>query len=140
TEANLPVRVTASATGTVSTLELAADPAVKGRYTGTFPLPAAEDYAVRHEAGGEPLTATVRVLEASEELRHPNVNRAALQQLAGATKDVGGPNQGGRLVELPDLASIPDRLKGESKITEAHRQATVWDNWLTLALLIGIYS
>ena len=28
------------------------------------------------------------------------------------------------------------KLKGDSKFTELHREASLWDNWLTLALLV----
>ena len=47
---------------------------------------------------------------------------------------------GGRLVELPDLASIPPTLKGESKLAQVHREATLWDNWLTLVVVMFLYS
>jgi len=123
-------------------VELAADPGTRGRYTGGFPLAEPGEYRVAFDArtGAEPLEARIRVTDSSEELRHPNVNRPLLEQLAGATRDVGGKGQGGRLVELPELSSIPERLKGETRLSAAHREATIWDNWLTLALLIFIYS
>jgi hypothetical protein len=118
----------------VNTLELTADPTVKGRYTGTFPLREVGEYRVTYAPGGgaPPVEAKVRVASASEELRHPNVNRPALELLAGTS--------GGQLVELPDLATIPPRLKGESRPTEFHREATLWDNWLVLAVLVTLYS
>jgi hypothetical protein len=43
------------------------------------------------------------------------------------------------MVELPDLSSIADKLAGEAKFTELHREASLWDNWITLALLITLY-
>ncbi len=130
TEATLPVRVVGG--GSATTLELNADAAAKGRYTGRFPLPTAGEYRVTYEAAAEPVEAKVRVLVSPEELRHPNVNRPALDLLASAS--------GGRLVELPDLASIADKLRGETKFAERHREATLWDNWLTLAVLMFVYS
>jgi hypothetical protein len=131
TDPLLPVRV--SGGGSADVLQLSADPATKGRYTGKFPLPTAGEYRVVYEpAGGDPVEAKLRVLDVSEELRHPNVNRPALELLAGTS--------GGRVVEIPDLGSIPDQLKGESKLTQLHREATLWDNWLTLAVLIFLYS
>ena len=39
-----------------------------------------------------------------------------------------------------DLASIPPKLKGESKRTALDRETTLWDNWLTLAILVFVYS
>jgi hypothetical protein len=119
--------------GSADLVQLAADSATKGRYTGKFPLSAAGEYRVTYEPGrpAEPIEARLRVLDASEELRHPNVNRPALELLAGTS--------GGKVVELHDLGSIPEQLKGESKLTQMHREASLWDNWLTLALLIFIY-
>src|SRR5262249_41698830 len=91
-------------------------------------------YRVTFEASGDsrPVEAKIRVQAGGEELRHPNVNRPTLELLAHTS--------GGKLVELPDLASIPDQLKGDTKLSELHREATVWDNWLTLAVLILLYS
>ena len=59
--------------------------------------------------GAKPVEARIRVLVAPEELRHPNVNRPTMELLASTS--------GGAVVELPDLATIPPRLKGESKLT-----------------------
>ena len=73
----------------------------------------------------------MRVQASPQELRHPNVNRTTLEMLATTSR--------GQLVELPDLAVIPERLKGESRFSEMHREATIWDNWLTLALLVFLY-
>ena len=120
--------------GSASAVELIADPSTKGRYTGKFPLKATGDYRVTYATGNgaELIEGKVRVMVAPEELRHPNVNRPVLQQMASTS--------GGLLVELPDLGTIPERLKGESKHTFLKREATLWDNWLTLAILMGLYS
>jgi hypothetical protein len=131
-EASLPVRVLGG--DSAAAVDLTADRATRGRYTGTFTLQNTGEYRFLYEPGGgaEPVEARVRVLIAPEELRHPNVNRPALELLAAAS--------GGRLVELPDLGTVPDQLKGEAKHTERHREATLWDNWLTLILLVVLYS
>jgi hypothetical protein len=47
---------------------------------------------------------------------------------------------GGATVELPDLASISEMLKGEAEFRELHREATIWDNWLTLLIVMMTYS
>jgi hypothetical protein len=132
-EASLPVQVQGAA-GEGQTLTVTADPAVKGRYTGKFTPAGTGDYRLAFDSGGgaKPVEARVRVLAVSEELRHPNVNRPALELLANTS--------GGRMIELPDLASIPDRLQGETKLVSLHREAPLWDNWLTLAVLMLIYS
>jgi hypothetical protein len=135
TQATLPVQVLGSGPlNTQDTVELLADPNVKGRYTGKHLLKNTGEYRITFSpgAGAPAAEARIRVLAASEELRHPNVNRPALQMLASAS--------GGQMVELPDLAAIPEQLKGEVKLTSLHREAPLWDNWLTLALLMFIYS
>jgi hypothetical protein len=120
--------------GKVQGLDTSADPLVKGRYTGRFTPTAAGDYSVAYTPPGqkEPVEARLRVLNATEELRQPNVNRTALEQVANVSR--------GQMVELPDLATIEDKLQGESKFTEFHREASVWDNWLTLAVLVFLYT
>jgi hypothetical protein len=120
---------------TASAVELTADPELKGRYTGRFPLTAVGDYRFTYTPEGNaatPIEAKVRVLTAPEELRHPGVNRREMQLLAGSS--------GGRLVELHELNVIPEQLKGESKFNLLRREATLWDNWLLLAVLMGVYS
>jgi hypothetical protein len=119
--------------GAAQAIEMAADPAMKGRYLGKY-LPAqAGEYRFIFAPGGkaEPAEARLRVAVAPEELRQPNVNRIAMEQLASAP--------GGKLVELPDLAGITEYLQGDSKFTELHREASLWDNGLVLGLLIFLY-
>jgi hypothetical protein len=135
TEPTLPVRVVG--TGSLNTndiVELRADPSTKGRYTARHVFERTGEYRVAYDPGNgvAAVEARVRVMVAPEELRHPNVNRPALQALAA--------NSGGKMVELPDLGVIPENLKGETKLTAFHREATLWDNWLTLAALVFIFS
>lgn len=129
----LPVRVAGKDT-TADTVSLTADPNVKGRYTGKCTPQIPGEYRVSFDPGeGNPaVEAKFRVMPATEELRHPNVNRPALALIAGAS--------GGQMIELPDLATLPDQLKGEAKLVPFHREATLWDNWLTLVVLAVIYS
>jgi hypothetical protein len=129
-DSQLAVRVLGG--GAAQVLTLAADPAAKGRFAGKFTPQTAGEYRVLFEGGGQTAEAKLRVVAGGEELRHPNVNRPTLELLATTS--------GGKLVELPDLATIPDQLKGDTKLSELHREATVWDNWLTLAVLILLYS
>ena len=125
------VRVLAD--GKARPLELVADPAVRGHYTGRFLLEQPGEVVVAYDAGpGETIEGRVRVLPSVEELRHPNVDRATLELLASAT--------GGAVVDAADLGSIREKLKGETKYDELHREASVWDNWLTLAIVAFVYS
>jgi hypothetical protein len=116
------------------TIQLTADPATKGRFTGKFLVKEPGEYTLKYEpgAGGSGAEARFRVVSASEELRHPSVDRAALESLAGATE--------GKLVELPELYTIPSTLKGEASQNQVHREASLWDNGVFLLLLIFLYS
>jgi len=115
-------------------VELTADPTMKGRYTGKFTPTKQGVHRLAYQPSGgmEAVEATIRVLVAPEEFRHPNLNRPALELLASTS--------GGAVIDLSDLGSIPARLKGEKELTQLHREATVWDNWLTLLILIVLYS
>jgi len=114
-------------------LELTADPELKGRYTGKFSAETAGDYRLSFESeGAEKVETQFRVSGSAEEFRHPNVNRADLQKLAEGS--------GGKLIELPDLAVIPDLLRGEPRLSRVHREMTLWDNLLMLAVLVFVYS
>jgi hypothetical protein len=117
-----------------TTVELLADGAVKGRFTGSLSPEVQGDFSLVWKPGadGEALETHFEVLEAPEELRHPGIDRLGLQQLAATS--------GGEMVALSDLAAIPDKLKGETKMTQLHREAAIWDNWLTLVALIFLYS
>jgi hypothetical protein len=116
------------------TLELQADPSLPGRYTGKFTPATPGDVHIEfdQEGGRTPLEARVKVLGAAEELRYPNVNRPALEQLAGLS--------GGRVVELTELAKLPEWLEGETHSSGLHLEETVWDNWLFLLLIVLLYS
>ncbi len=81
---------------------------------------------------GTPVEARVRVLAAAEENRHPSVNRPALQMLAHAA--------GGQMVELSKLDTLAGQFKGQPRTVHVLRDASLWDNWLMLVLLAGIYS
>jgi hypothetical protein len=131
-EQSLPVRVEGG--GTEATVDLTPDPAVKGRYTGKFTPSAAGEYRVTHTPpAGQPIEARLRASVAPEEMRQPNVNRPALQLLAAATN--------GQMVELPDLESLAGRFRGDPQVMESHPDpVSVWDNWLTLSLLVFLYS
>ncbi len=116
------------------TVELTADKSMKGRYTGKFTpeKPGKHGLAYQPSDGSTAVEATIRVLIAPEEFRHPNLNRPTLELLASTS--------GGAVVGLADLGSIPERLKGETELKDLHREATIWDNWLTLLVLILLYS
>jgi hypothetical protein len=119
---------------TTQTVVMTADRDVKGRYTGSFPLERAGEYFVVYNADGQsPVEAQVRVPPKQEEMRHPNVNRKALERLAQTSAR-------GQMVELWDVGQIPERLKGETKRGQVPLERDIWDNWLVLTTLILLYS
>ena len=78
------------------------------------------------------VAATVQVSGSGRELRKPVVDREMLATLADATK--------GRMLELDELPQLTTLVKGEAlKITQSH-ESEIWDNWLTLVLLVVLYS
>jgi hypothetical protein len=120
--------------GQTATVEVTADTRQPGRFVGRFVPRVAGDYLAgwEGETGGERVTARMKVLASSAELRHPNVNRQALEGLATTS--------GGQLLDLPQIAGLADRLKAEPSVTHLDREKTLWDNWLLLVLLASLYS
>ncbi len=88
----------------VGPVEMTADPNVKGRYTGKFTPKNSGEYRLTYapDAGASAET-TLPVAAAPDELKRPNLNRAALEQLAADSH--------GKLIELYDLGSVEKELK-----------------------------
>lgn len=127
TDAALTVRIEREG-APPETVEMVADKAALGRYTGKYVPENPGNYRVVYDPGdGEKAEAHMHVRRSTEELRRPNVDRDALAQI-------------GKLVEPKDLASITGELAGEPKTISLHREASIWDNWLVLTLLVAIYS
>jgi hypothetical protein len=119
--------------GLQKTLSLAPEASEKGRYVAHYEFPAVGDFRVAYGA----VETNFGVKRSPEELRHPNVNRAKLRLLATAT--------GGKLVEMTDpdwTKTILDRVNQSNLATTENitpKSATIWDNWMTLVLLVGVY-
>ncbi len=115
-------------------LELVADKFVKGRFSGKFSPKETGEHRVLYQPNDTPKTieGKLRVMPSSEELRDPNLNRPLLETLASTT--------GGKVISIAELASLPDLFKGEPMLIEVHREASIWDNWLTLLLITLIYA
>ena len=115
------------------TVKLEADPTHQGRYVGRFVPSEQGRHEVAWDDGSEnTVRAFINVKVAPEEFRHPQLNIATLEGLAQAT--------GGRLVALPDLGDVPPLLSGQAQLSRRRDQATIWDNWLILIVLVVIYS
>ena len=116
------------------TIELNADKSKPGLYTGNFTPVITGVHRLTYQPpdGGDSVDATLQVLTAPEEFRHPNVNRPTLEVLATST--------GGEMLKISELATIADKVDGKVELKSLHREATLWDNWLVLFLLITVYS
>jgi hypothetical protein len=120
--------------GSRETIELTADKNRIGRYTGKFTPEKRGVHRLVYQptGGGDPAEATIRVLVAPAEYRHPNLNRPTLELLASVT--------GGKVLNLDGFEQIPDKLAGEPELQQLHHEASIWDNWLMLSLLVLVYS
>ena len=109
-------------------IELTADHDGRGRYTGQLLADAAGAYRMIFDPGGgeKPIEAQIHVANSTAEFRRPNINMPVLRQL-------------GKAVAIDQLATIPEKLKGEVKWIDVHREASIWDNWLVLLLLVVVY-
>lgn len=122
--------------GGSSSIKLQRDPRRTGRYRGSFLPTEAGKHAVSYTPpSGDPeqgAEALLNVMIAPEEFRQPQLNRATLAGLAQAT--------GGSLIPVDQLASLERKLSGKTLTTKRQDQATIWDNWLLLVVLVVVYS
>ena len=44
------------------------------------------------------------------------------------------------MIPLTELDDIPAKLTGEKTVIQLHREASLWDNWLMLLVLMLVYS
>ncbi|MBI1367716.1 MAG: hypothetical protein GC162_03590 [Planctomycetes bacterium] len=103
-----------------------------GYYRGLWRAEQAGAFTVSYnDAKNRKVGAMVMVNESGRELIKPQVDRDALGTWADAT--------GGSLIELGDVHELPDKLAGEAVTLHRPREREVWDNWLTLMLLVGLY-
>lgn len=131
TDATLPLHVQPSE-GEGRTLELVASSEREGHYRAGWQArePGTFDFVFEHRQAS-PLSARVRVTDSGREMLHPKVDRDALARLA----DISG----GGMVELHALQQLPDRLRGEAVTHRRSHEQQVWDNWIVLVLLVGLY-
>jgi len=120
--------------GTPTQVDLALDKQQPGRYTGRFVPTLSGDYTATFDPGqgADRAEARIKVLPSTTELRRPNLNRVALAGLATGS--------GGELLELTQLDRLRELLQGTPGTSQLYREKTLWDNWLMLVLLVGVYS
>jgi hypothetical protein len=103
-----------------------------GDYRGSWTPQLLGLFNVDYEGDAQtPLGAAVEVADSQRELALPDVDREMLSTLAEIS--------GGAMIELPQLADLPKRLAGEIVHQQRPFEDDLWDNWLTLLLLAGLY-
>jgi hypothetical protein len=104
----------------------------KGYYRGLWQPRGIGSYRLSYtDERGKVVTSAVEVVRSGRELRRPIIDREALGTLADAT--------GGGLLELDQISQLPGALKGEAVTVTKTNEESIWDNWLTLVLLVGLY-
>ena len=103
-----------------------------GHFHGTWDPADTGQYQISYtDAKGRAVNAAVHVSGSGQELREPNVDRKALATLAHES--------GGGLIEAPQLGTLAEKLAGEPTEQRLRHEKELWDNWLTLTLLVGLY-
>jgi hypothetical protein len=103
-----------------------------GHYRGTWSPVTVGDYQLSYTgATGSAVNAAVRVAQSGLELRRPGVDRDTLGNMAQVS--------GGGLLELDAIDQLPKRLKGEPVTLQRTHEEELWDNWMTLVLLVMLY-
>jgi hypothetical protein len=116
------------------TVRLTRDPSVPGprfRYTGKIRLTTPDRYRFEYTQNDANVAAEVLVVEGNEEFRRMEVDRAALEVLAQRS--------GGKVLEAWELAKLPALLKGQPQTRHLTKQQDLWDTWLTIVLVAGLY-
>ena len=119
---------------TTDTIDLAADPDRKGRYTGLYTADATGVFRAAYDPGPDAETVVADFLVTPSSLEHRNlrVNQAELEAVASTS--------GGRTVPLTELDGLADELAGEATRLRVHHEASIWDNWLTVVLVVALYG
>ncbi len=102
-----------------------------GHFSGTWMGKEEGEYVFSVEVEGKKVTGSVRVSQSGRELMRPDVDRDALGNLAELSR--------GGLLELPDIGKLSQSLQGEVRTTQRVQEDEIWDNWLTLILLVSLY-
>ncbi len=106
--------------------------ATAGGFRGSWRATEAGEYRVVFDTeSGRQVSGTLSVATPGREWSDPSVDRDTLGTLADLS--------GGALLELDQLATLPTLLRGEPTQDRQVRDEDVWDTWLTLVLLVGLY-
>lgn len=103
-----------------------------GHYRGTWRPSKLGGYKLSFaDAHEKVMTSAVQVAGSDAEMRRPTIDRDLLTRLADAT--------GGRVVEIDEFDRINEWIEGESQTVNLVHEEDLWDNWLTLLMLVSVY-
>jgi hypothetical protein len=103
-----------------------------GYYRGVWPAQKPGLFTVSYvDSKSKSVSATVRVADSGRERSQPTVDRETLGTLADVSR--------GALMELDHFAELPAKVAGETTTIHKPLEQEVWDNWLTLVILVVLY-
>jgi hypothetical protein len=104
-----------------------------GHFRGMWQAPKYGQYTLSYTDGTEKtVTAALQVAGSGRELRWPDPDRDTLGALSQET--------GGSLLELQQITQLPELIRGKPVTLHATYENDVWDNWITLLILVVVYS
>jgi hypothetical protein len=78
------------------------------------------------------LRQRIAVAATDRETREPDADRDTLGAVAAAT--------GGAIVEPTELDRLAGMIEGGPRTERTVREAALWDNWITLVLIVCLYG
>ena len=103
-----------------------------GHYRGTWRPGELGGYKLSFtDAQEKVMTSAVQVAGSDAEMRRPTIDRDLLTRLADATA--------GRVVEVDEFDRVSEWIEGESRTVNLVHEEDLWDNWLTLLVLVSVY-
>jgi hypothetical protein len=104
-----------------------------GWFRGVWQPSRLGDFRLQYtEPSGKKASAEVRVAASSREYLRPSVDWQNFGQLAEAS-------DGGALLQLHEFARLQKLVQGQPTEVVRDYEAQLWDNWLVLMILAGLY-
>ena len=104
-----------------------------GWFRGVWEPSRLGDFRLQYtDPAGKTASAEVRVAASGREFLRPSVDWQNFGQLAEASN-------GGALLQLHEFARLPKLVQGQPTDVVRDYEAQLWDNWLVLMVLAGLY-
>jgi len=104
-----------------------------GWFRGVWQPSRLGDFRLQYtDPSGKTASAEVRVAASGREFLRPSVDWQNFGQLAEASN-------GGALLKLHEFARLPKLVQGQPTDVVRDFEAQLWDNWLVLVILAGLY-